>query len=99
MSTKQDKENYWRAHIEQAEKHPVSQMAYCREAGLEARKLYAARERIKAGAKKNRACKEDVHSPSRFAAVSVKQPGIVGNSMLDPRWVAQFILHLQGGGR
>ncbi len=98
MSTKQDQENYWREHLGLAEKHPVSQMAYCREAGLEARKLYAARERFKARAARGQA-KALLVRPSQkpFVAVKVNEPKI--NSLPNPKWVAEFILHLQGGGQ
>ena len=97
MSTKQDQDNYWREHFVKAEKHSVSQIAYCREAGLDARKLYAARERLKARAVKARVSKAVVRPG--FASVNVA-PSVPANNrcqLPEAQWVADFIFHLMRG--
>lgn len=95
MQNEQDQEKYWRAHLVQAEKHPKSQMAYCQEAGIEARKLYAFRERAKARGKKLLKSKVD---GSGFSPVRVLEAAPLGHNHLpEARWVADLILQLVRG--
>jgi hypothetical protein len=98
MSTKQTQENYWFEQLAKAEQHPVSQMAYCREAGVEPRKLYAARERFKSQAKKMHKKKD---GRMGFAPVQVVQSPEVklSRQLPEAQWVADFVLHLMRGVR
>jgi hypothetical protein len=94
MSTSQNQESYWREHLAKAEKHAVSQAAYCREAGVDARKLYAIRERLKTLVEKSRIPKA-IARPA-FASVNVmpSAPAKCQVQLPDARWVADFIFHL-----
>ena len=103
MSVNQDQEKLWQEHLAQAEKHPISQVAYCREAGIEPRKLYAARERMKSQLKEKQSLKRK--SPrSQFLPVTVSavpaprvQTGSQRTGLPDASWVAEVMLHLVRG--
>ena len=100
MSVKQDQETLWQEHLAQAESHPTSQMAYCREVGIEPRKLYAARERIKSRLKRRTPLKS---KQSQFLPVTVAPTAASVQSMgrctalPNPEWVAEVMLHLVRG--
>ena len=107
MSVKQDQEKVWQEHLLQAEKHPKSQLAYCRDAGIEPRKLYATRERMKARIKAYRSQKRKDVKP-HFLPVTVSPPPLAAPASrvqfgsahmgLPPaQWVAEVLLHLVRG--
>ena len=97
MQNKQDQEKYWQAHVVQAEKHPKSQIAYCRESGIDARKLYAFRERAKVRGKK--LFKSKVEG-SGFLPVKILEAKPFGlKNLPEARWVADLILQLMRGAQ
>jgi hypothetical protein len=99
---KKDNEQVWRAHVEGADKHPRSVSAYCREKGISRFALNYWMRKLG----QERRTKEVIQqfpipgkAKAAFIPVSVldaaqKKPGLP-----DPKWVAQVLMHLAGGGR
>ena len=89
----------WQEHLARAEAHPVSQMAYCRENGINPRKLFGVRERIKSKLKRDGVVGKK--PGTNFVRVAISEPvrETQAGVLPEPEWVARFILCLARGAR
>lgn len=88
-------QEYWEKHILEAAKFNGSVLAYCKQQGLASQTFYRWRSRIK----KQKSSLKNAPVKSSFLSVKIKDPiPLPAKSRLpDPKWMAEFILHLQSG--
>ena len=85
----------WRAIIQEAEGHPVSVSAYCRENGISAANLYVMRGKLRKE-KQQQGTKSVSKKVSPFSRLEVLDAR--NESMPDPKWVAAFLREFIKGG-
>ena len=86
------KSQVWRAHIASAQKFLGSSEAYCRSVDIPAHVFHYWKKKFSAEDKTK-------HAVSRFVPVEVtREVTSRFNVLPDPRWLAEFLKHLQGGG-
>lgn len=85
------KEQYWRGRVAEAENH-ASMAAFCREEGISVSTLQYWRARFR----KDRTMSKRI-MPAPFLPVQVMPRSEPRKVEIDPRWLAEFILHLNRG--
>lgn len=91
-SAQVEKRRFWRGHIAMAGRYAGSHKAYCRSQGISVHSFYYWKKRLLGDGAKSVAL-----VPRPFVPVEVTPPRIGMSSRLpDPRWLAEFILHLNG---
>lgn len=96
-------ESFWEKHVAQSEIFTGSAGTYCKAEGLVPQTFYRWRSRIK----KRKSSRKEVVVKSPFVPVKVLATSPATSKAVnesvrisrlpDPQWVAEFILHLQGG--
>lgn len=86
----------WIKIIQEAESHPVSVSAYCRENGISSANLYVMRGKLRKEKQKQdvKSVSKKVSPFSRVEVLDARKP-----SILDPRWVAEFLREFLKGGQ
>ncbi len=95
MRTAQRKQQYWLGHVAGVEKYSGSHEAYCRAEGVSAPALRYWRKKL---GRVNRSKGLAPVTPS-FIPVEVMSERRTRGDLPDPRWLAELIYHLSGGGR
>lgn len=88
------KSQVWRAHVAAAQKFSGSAEAYCRSVGIPAHVFHYWKRKFTTEGKSRHAA-----AVSRFVPAEVTrdaQPAFSG--LPNPRWLAEFLCHLQAGG-
>lgn len=95
QQNKSDKKEFWQKQIESARKFPGSQAAFCKANNLSINTFNYYRKKF-GNYKKS---VPTIAGP--FVEVAIKKPNssLGGRFLPDPKWVADFILHLQKGLR
>lgn len=93
--TNPKKEQIWKTHISQAKQFEGGFAAYCRSQNISVHTLNYWRKRFDRSS-----VQKSFRAPSPFIPVNIETPvfsKLAVRSLPDPKWVAEFVLHLQGG--
>lgn len=95
---KEQKEIFWRRHLDLGNQYPDGILKYCEANGLASQTFYKWKLRLKSRVIKNLPAKRLPRNS--FAEVQVCDPEVVPrHSLPDAKWLAQFIFHLREASR
>lgn len=89
------KVKFWRSHMAGAAAREGSLRSYCERAGITVHCFHYWKRRLAGKVKHDSA----PSAAGQFVAVNVERVSPIAPPMPDARWVAEFVMHLCGGGR